>query len=168
MAAGLPMWGRLLSDLATDAKLTDDEKKELDGLNFLDQARVIEKRMGGTSTMTKSIASRLEGRFYGLTHSFLQALPSKGTQYTIHTHHTIHACSIQINEANMHTQMTAYNIETITMNYDTLYEAAVNAAGKKIAVLPYMTGGVTTMDGNPWLLKMHGCVTHPEDIVLTR
>ena len=40
--------------------------------------------------------------------------------------------------------------------------------GKDIAVLPYMDAGAASASGDPWLLKMHGCVTHPEDIVLTR
>jgi len=35
-------------------------------------------------------------------------------------------------------------------------------------VLPYMDAGEAAASGNPWLLKLHGCVSHPEDIVLTR
>jgi len=54
--------------------------------------------------------------------------------------------------------------EVVTTNYDQLFEAASAAAGREVAVLPYQP-----VVGRPrWLLKMHGCVTHPEDIVLTR
>jgi hypothetical protein len=52
----------------------------------------------------------------------------------------------------------------ITQNYDVLFEQACHDAGTKINVLPY---DLVTGDSR-WLLKMHGCVNHPEDIVLTR
>ncbi|GMU53952.1 MAG: SIR2 family protein [Candidatus Xenobia bacterium] len=54
--------------------------------------------------------------------------------------------------------------ESVTTNYDPLFEVASRACGHKLAVLPYApTSGCTR-----WLLKLHGCVEHPEDIVLTR
>ena len=54
--------------------------------------------------------------------------------------------------------------EVVTTNYDTLFEAASKAIRRPVDVLPYeQTGG-----GRRWLLKLHGCITHPEDIVLTR
>lgn len=54
--------------------------------------------------------------------------------------------------------------EVITTNYDQLFEAASADASRAVAVLPYQP-----VVGRPrWLLKMHGCVTHPDDIVLTR
>lgn len=54
--------------------------------------------------------------------------------------------------------------ESATTNYDTLYELACAGAGHEIAVLPYEAA--PSRDG--WLLKMHGSVDHPGDIVLTR
>jgi hypothetical protein len=54
--------------------------------------------------------------------------------------------------------------EFITTNYDTLFEEASEDAGRGVAVLPYAPAD----GGGRWLLKMHGCVTHPDDIVLTR
>lgn len=60
-------------------------------------------------------------------------------------------------------------VEAVTTNYDTLYERAVIAAGKSISVLPYQdTKGTTASRKSKWLLKMHGCVSRPQDIVLTR
>jgi hypothetical protein len=54
--------------------------------------------------------------------------------------------------------------ESVTTNYDTLYERATAAAGRRVAVLPYE---VPRTDG--WLLKLHGCVDRGvADIVLTR
>lgn len=52
--------------------------------------------------------------------------------------------------------------ESATTNYDSLFEDARRAIGRSLAVLPYERTG----DGG-WLLKMHGSVTHPDDIVLT-
>lgn len=54
--------------------------------------------------------------------------------------------------------------EVITTNYDDLFERASAAVGRPCTVLP---GGVVAR-GRRWLLKMHGCVTRPDSIVLTR
>lgn len=54
--------------------------------------------------------------------------------------------------------------EVVTTNYDQLFEAAWMALGRRPSVLPY----VIHRDADCWILKMHGCVSHPEDIVLTR
>ena len=52
----------------------------------------------------------------------------------------------------------------ITQNYDRLFEVAAEGAGAPVATLPYTAGDVH----NRWLLKMHGCVSVPEDIVIRR
>ncbi|HIB65858.1 MAG TPA: hypothetical protein EYO33_12300 [Phycisphaerales bacterium] len=54
--------------------------------------------------------------------------------------------------------------EIITQNYDRLFEVAAEGAGEPVATLPYTPGDVH----NRWLLKMHGCVSVPEDIVIRR
>lgn len=54
--------------------------------------------------------------------------------------------------------------EVITTNYDDLFERASAAIDRPCTVLP---GGVVAR-GRRWLLKMHGCVTRPDTIVLTR
>ena len=54
--------------------------------------------------------------------------------------------------------------EVVTTNYDRLFEAASMATGRRLAVLPY----APTAGHDRWLLKMHGCVDWPDDIVLTR
>lgn len=55
--------------------------------------------------------------------------------------------------------------EIVTQNYDRLFEQASAGAGRPVAVLPYEPGRT---GGQRWLLKMHGCVEHPEDIVVRR
>lgn len=54
--------------------------------------------------------------------------------------------------------------EVVTMNYDDLFERASAAVGRPVTVLP----GGRVARGERWLLKMHGCMTRPESIVLTR
>lgn len=55
--------------------------------------------------------------------------------------------------------------EFVTTNYDTLFESAADAAGRPPVVLPYER---IRHGGARWLLKMHGSVSKPDDIVLTR
>ena len=52
--------------------------------------------------------------------------------------------------------------EIITTNYDDLFELA--AGREAVSVLPH----APRQGVRRWVLKMHGCVTHPPDIVLTR
>ena len=54
--------------------------------------------------------------------------------------------------------------EAVTTNYDDLFEAASTASGRDTAVLPYQS----LVGRTRWLLKLHGSVSHPADIVLTR
>ncbi len=54
--------------------------------------------------------------------------------------------------------------EFITTNYDDCFERACASVGRGVARLPY----VPAFGSERWLLKMHGCVTEPQDIVLTR
>jgi hypothetical protein len=55
--------------------------------------------------------------------------------------------------------------EAVTTNYDRLFEQACDCCDPgSLSVLP-----ISPKPHAPrWLLKMHGCVTHPADIVLTR
>jgi hypothetical protein len=54
--------------------------------------------------------------------------------------------------------------EAVTQNYDDMFERACRDSEKPLSVIPY-----TFENESPkWLLKMHGCVTAPEDIVLSR
>jgi hypothetical protein len=54
--------------------------------------------------------------------------------------------------------------EVVTTNYDCLFEEASTSASHTVAVLPYEAA----KGRSRWLLKLHGSVTHPDDIVLTR
>lgn len=54
--------------------------------------------------------------------------------------------------------------EVVTQNYDRLYEIAAEACERPVAVIP----GSEATDARRWLLKMHGSISDPADIVLTR
>ncbi len=55
--------------------------------------------------------------------------------------------------------------EVVTTNYDTLFERASEAGGEmRVAVLPYERAA----GADRWVLKLHGCINRPDDIVLTR
>ncbi|EFA77396.1 hypothetical protein PPL_12611 [Heterostelium album PN500] len=55
--------------------------------------------------------------------------------------------------------------DVITTNYDQCFEIASRAINVPCTVLPYET---ITDKKNRWILKLHGCVSHPSDIVITR
>ncbi|WP_369134696.1 SIR2 family protein [Modestobacter sp. I12A-02662] len=54
--------------------------------------------------------------------------------------------------------------EYVTTNYDPLVELAAADVGRPMRVLPFDEATVE----DPWLLKLHGDVRHPDSIVLTR
>src|SRR5436190_1063835 len=54
-SAGLPLWGELLDLLARQAGMDDRERDDLQKLNPLDQAGVIEKRLGGPEGLREAV-----------------------------------------------------------------------------------------------------------------
>jgi hypothetical protein len=60
--------------------------------------------------------------------------------------------------------------EYVTTNYDVLFEAATQSVGEKLRILPYDAEETREKGKSPdkWLLKLHGCINHKDDIVLTR
>lgn len=66
----------------------------------------------------------------------------------------------------LHTLIAALDPrEVITTNYDLLYEKAVRATGRGIAsVMPWESA----LEKHRWILKLHGDIQHPKQIVLTR
>lgn len=136
MGAGLPSWTALLSQLAREAGLSTDELRAYQDLSALDRAQFVGERL------------RQQGGERGVGDE-VRAL------FARHRHHGL-----------AHGLLAGLPVaETITTNYDTLFEqASADAGHPHVSVLPY----APTRHGTRWLLKMHGCVEHPEDIVLTR
>jgi hypothetical protein len=64
-----------------------------------------------------------------------------------------------------HSLLAGLNVsQVVTTNYDVLFETASVDSGFPTAVLPYES----PKNVKRWILKMHGCVKHADDIVLTR
>lgn len=74
IGAGLPSWGGLLEQLMHSAGMSDDDRKLMAGLSYLDQANILQRRMGGAAPFAQAIASKLQSPFYGLQHSLLASL----------------------------------------------------------------------------------------------
>lgn len=138
VGAGLPTWGRLLDILADRAELDGDDKAALANLPPVDQARIVRDRLERApdgSVKTGALADAICDQV-------------RAERYSL-AHGLLAGLPVK---------------ESVTTNYDTLFEAASEAANVKTAVLPY-----STVEGaDRWLLKMHGCIEHKEDIVLTR
>jgi hypothetical protein len=142
-AAGLPDWDEMLARIAdsSEANLSAEDRTRFRRLpSPLDQASILEKRIGPGKPMGAAIRHALGPMsHYSLAHALLATLPVR---------------------------------EVVTTNYDQLFETAwgdvlsePNRAdgAEQIAVLPYGRRG-----SDRWLLKMHGCVSEPESMVLTR
>ena len=87
----------------------------------------------------------------------LQGRVELGESIKRHLHATHHSLS--------HSLIAALPVsEVVTTNYDTLFEEASRAIGRSIAVLPYENPNGLSR----WLLKLHGSIEYPDDIVLTR
>lgn len=129
--AGLPGWGALIEGLARDARMPTEEIAALKRLDVLDQAQLVEGRLGDLGGIGAAVSARLSTPTYSLAHALLASLPIR---------------------------------EAATTNYDALFERAAESIHSDFAVLPYHPA----RDRERWLLKLHGDVDHPEDIVLTR
>lgn len=137
---GLPTWSALLADLGSSAGMTPASLERLKAFDFRDQATVIQRRY--IANGEGSVAERRE--------SFVDAIRRRTTAPSYSLVHGLIA--------------SLRSREVVTTNYDTLYEEAVSGLGQRTAVLPYEA----VEHGEPWLLKLHGCIDRPESIVLTR
>lgn len=54
--------------------------------------------------------------------------------------------------------------EAVTTNYDTLFEIACEGNGRPVAALPWES----VSERSRWVLKLHGSLEHPQDLVFTR
>jgi hypothetical protein len=137
--SGLPRWGRLIADLARGAGMTDEEIAQLGRLPVLDQARLVEMR---------------------LERAALPAMPARPLGQAI-----ADAFRTAAGYPLAHALLAALPVdEIVTTNYDELFERASRAIGREVSVLPH----APVAGPGRWLLKMHGCVTDPDHIVLTR
>jgi len=156
VGAGLPTWAELLDRLAEGASLDVIDREALKQLPAVDQARIIRDRLERASAPTTSAGVADASAVESTDSSAPKANPLAAAirEHTKADYYGLtHALLANLSVA-----------ESVTTNYDTLFEEASEAAGYETAALPY----ASVEGAHRWLLKMHGCVNHPEDIVLTR
>ena len=74
VGAGLPLWNKLLDQLAARAEMTDAERQQLLALPPIDQARILERRTS-RAELHRGIGVLLNADCYSLSHSLLASLP---------------------------------------------------------------------------------------------
>lgn len=139
-SAGLPGWKGLLDALAKEARIVEPgELEDLEkALSLQDLATLLEGRL-----------RRLKGSDRALGDAVKEILSCR--QHASLQHHLLASLPV-----------TDY----ITTNYDVLFETAFDggAEDRALSVLPHLP----EREAGKWLLKLHGCVREPGDIVLTR
>lgn len=137
--AGLPSWWDLLTKLGTICEVSPAELASLD--SPLDQAELIRRRLAKIDAGSRrSLKDHIADLIDGVT------VPSLS-----------------------HIQLATLGCrEVVTTNYDSLYEAAVNAFVKapeqQIKVLPFEQKKPFAK----WILKMHGDLGHQGELILSR
>ena len=138
--SGLPSWGGLLQKLSDKAGYNEKEFKDLCEMGLLDQATLIEEKMMESGLdFNSGVAECVAHGRYTPAHSIIGTL----------------------------------HLPAVTTNYDRLYEQAVESQARRaeenVFSLPWDAAKVSRLPGNVRrLLKLHGCVAHPESIVLSR
>lgn len=141
VSAGAPSWKELIAELSWDLDLAKDERAALlDGdLDARDQAAYLRARFDSDKD-NGEIPSEQTFNDSVIRHV---DLPRYGLAPAL--------------LAGLRTE------QAITLNYDTLFELASADVGDPRTVIPD-----SRVNGDHWLLKLHGSVTDPESIVLTR
>jgi hypothetical protein len=142
VGAGLPAWHELLEELR-DTTFSDIDKDSFSRLSHLDQATLLDRRIQAGRRAAVTNGAPAPERIADLVRRQFDKSRS----------------------SLVHQLLAGLPVdEVVTTNYDKLFEVASKGAGRPVSVLP--------RDPDPaarrWLLKMHGCIDHLEDIVLTR
>ncbi len=143
--AGLPRWKGLLDVLAKEAAVFQDMRieeerilKGFNALNPLDRARIISDHLAEKDKDSKKSIGRKVAELIGR-----------------------HRC-YRLSHALLAVLPVA---EVVTTNYDALRAGVAVCPGYRPRVLPYQP---SKPGSDRWILKLHGCVKEPQDIVPTR
>lgn len=158
--AGLPTWSGLLTQLARSVTPPlDTASTDWTSLDLLTQADILSKRCGGggggvdVGAGVDGVPRRAQWRRAIGSLALNQHVVAILQQYT--------RCSL------VHVLLAGLPVgEYVTTNYDSLLEAAL--AAPKGASAPSVLPHAPRPQARVWVLKMHGCVSRPESIVLTR
>eukprot|EP01132_Coremiostelium_polycephalum_P007432 gene7432-9134_t len=161
-SAGLPTWNGLLQLLGEKLGMTEEEIKTMEQLHHLDRATILENRW--VKALEKySPSSKIENKS---TTNLLAIHKSIYKDVNVPMQTEI-ANLMKVHNAGLpHFILASTQVqEIITTNYDQCFEIASKSIEKPVCVLPYENNRKTQ---KRWILKLHGCVTHPSDIILTR
>ena len=154
----MPGWSELLTELAELAGFSKIELQQLKRLELKDQAFVLQHRLGTqalcTTDDTCDVAEPSPEAVQEAGRAALQRLAV--SRLATDRYSVTHALLATIPHS-----------ATVTTNSDLCYDAACDAANIEVVVLPYESRVPGSDAPGRWLLKLHGDVDHPEDIILT-
>lgn len=142
VTAGAPSWEVLIERLALRVGLGDEFNEGFAKLSPLDQANILQ-----TLHDSRSVISDGQTLTFGETVAALVDVDKYGLAPSL--------------LANLPSD------GAITLNYDSLFEKASADAGRHRAIIPTDTANYGDTNSR-WLLKLHGSVSQPDSIVLTR
>jgi hypothetical protein len=152
VGAGLPTWGTLLEAIAKEAQMSKDDTNRLWSLPFLDQARLLAARLGSQAKLREIIVRLVQSDGFSLMHAMLSCLPTDSVVTTNYDTLFEKACEVSFFFAFLFVLLVVF-----------LFLEKASTSEGKLIVLPY-----DLEKGGKFLLKLHGCCKHPDDIVLTR
>ncbi len=179
-SAGAPTWESLLLQLIAEAQGTQPSRmrevaeaaSQVQQRHFLDAASVIKSVLG--PDFCNDVALQLE-RNCALSVSDLdhvaieKALSGKYTSTLFNSTHKLRTASVPISPTRCHKILAQLGFRAVvTTNYDTLLENAWT--DKKPAVFSWSSQDwpSASQRGKSFILKLHGDVNHPSDIILAR
>jgi len=184
---GMPGWSELLGDLAVLAGLSHREVLQLRKLALKDQAFVLQHRLG-TQTLGRAVeeaSSRVDGSdgapaggtLSGGTRTRTRAggagsVPLLSKEVQMVGRGELQRLAVERLTSPYYSLSHALlatlpHSATVTTNSDRSYDTACTAAGIPVCTLPYESRTPGRDAKGRWLLKLHGDVEHPEDIILT-
>jgi len=153
----LPGWSELLEQIAISVGLSHAELKQLLSLETTDQAKLLQHRLGSSKLAWLQHTAAPEVVHGGSSPELAQMLGAAELQ----------RLAVEL-LSSRHYSLTHGLLAglphdaAVTTNSDLCYDLACNAATTALTVLPYEAAS-----SERWLLKLHGDVNHPEDIILT-
>jgi len=178
VGAGLPAWKELLTSLAErgDVPIDAQELEQLSMLDLPDQASVLCSRlghqpdpMGIDGKAGDAIVDSYSDRSGGLASPPAFSDGCKADRISM-ARGERRLAELVVQELSSDYYSLSHGLlaslpvsSVVTTNYDTLFEEAWRGAQADFNVLPYETARA-----DRWVLKLHGDLRRPQDIVLTR
>jgi len=162
-SAGLPMWRQLLEKLAARAMLFGTQSRRASRSHDAAAAPAAASACAA-SPMSEQDRARHDFRGMDLMDQAM-LVQHELEKHGLHLGEEV-AKLLQSSEYALgHALVTSLGVrEAVTTNYDTLLESAIESSNESVSVMPNRP----VHDAQRWLLKMHGCVSEPKGIVLTR